>query len=211
MLSIIIPVFNQLKYTQQIVKEIETKCVWPFEIIIIDDCSTDWTHEWLINWKVQKWYKKKYHRNEVNMWTNYWRNKWVELAEAEYLRIINNDILLTHWLDKELHDVLLKWHSVACPLSTIGLHKRKLPLFKKKDNICWWCFMMRKDKRRPIPPQLVLWYWDDYIYRYNPNVGYAGRIHHFESISIRHASTERQKQDEVERNKIHKQPLFRTK
>lgn len=212
MLSIIIPVYNQLKYTQQVIKEIETKCIWPFEIIIIDDCSTDWTHEWLVRWKTDHTmkYNKIFHRNEVNRGTNYWRNKWVELANAEYIRIINNDILLTPWIDKELHDKLQR-HSIACPMSTIGLHKRKLPLFKKKDNICWRCFMMRKEKRKPIPPQLVMRYGDDYIYRFYPNVWYAGRIHHFESITIRTQPKDIQIQDWIEREKINKSPLISIK
>lgn len=211
MISIIIPVFNQLKYTKQIISEIESKCVSPFEIIIIDDCSTDWTHEWLVERKVKKsWYAKKLYTNEKNMGTNYWRNKWVDLAEWTYIWIINNDILLTNGLDKELWQLCDKYR-VACPLSTIGIHKRKLPLFKKKDNICWWCFMMRKEYWRPIPPQLVLRYGDDYIYRYNPNVWYAGRIHHFESITIKSSNcSEQQAKDWKEREKINNLPLIKT-
>ena len=51
-LSIIIPVFNEIKLLPKILFKIikDTKRINK-EIIIIDDCSTDGTKEWLINIK----------------------------------------------------------------------------------------------------------------------------------------------------------------
>lgn len=47
MLSIIIPVKNQLYYTKQIYDEIKTKCPYEHEIIFINDNSADDTEAFL--------------------------------------------------------------------------------------------------------------------------------------------------------------------
>ena len=44
-LSIIIPVYNEVKTIIKIVKKIKTQSIKNLEIIIVDDCSTDGTKE----------------------------------------------------------------------------------------------------------------------------------------------------------------------
>jgi glycosyltransferase involved in cell wall biosynthesis len=47
MISFIVPVKNQLYYTKAILEEIQTKCPYKFEIIFINDNSTDDTEAFL--------------------------------------------------------------------------------------------------------------------------------------------------------------------
>ena len=56
-LSIIIPVYNEIKTIEKIIKKVRKQSIKNFEIIVVDDYSTDGTRELLksnLKYKVQK-------------------------------------------------------------------------------------------------------------------------------------------------------------
>lgn len=90
MTSIIIPVFNQLNYTMQCIDRIRRNAMKPFEIIVINNGSTDGTEEYLDSMKSAEF--KIQHLKENTGFVNAC-NEGAKLASGEYLVFLNNDTL----------------------------------------------------------------------------------------------------------------------
>jgi GT2 family glycosyltransferase len=92
--SIIIPVFNQLEYTHACLDSLQTEEQTPFEIIVVDDCSTDKTAEAL-----SKLDGITYLRNESNSGFVTSCNRGAKQARGKYLVFLNNDtVVKPGWL-----------------------------------------------------------------------------------------------------------------
>jgi len=85
--SIIIPVYNQLDYTLTCLHSIrKAKDRTPYEIIVVDDYSTDATAE-----TISKMPDVNYIRNETNLGFLKSINVGADKARGEYLMLLNND------------------------------------------------------------------------------------------------------------------------
>lgn len=89
-LSIVIPVFNVEKYLKQCIDSILNQNFKDFELILIDDCSTDSSLD------ICKLYKKN-NRNinvfhlDKNMGVSFVRNKGIDIAKGEYITFVDSD------------------------------------------------------------------------------------------------------------------------
>lgn len=88
--SVIIPSFNNRKEISRCVNSILNQIYKDFEIIIVDDCSTDDTYEF-INKNYGTNNKIKIFRNNENMKAAYTRNKAIEKSSGEYIAIQDAD------------------------------------------------------------------------------------------------------------------------
>lgn len=204
MISIIIPVKNELYYTKQILEEIESKVKSEYEIIIVNDHSTDDTEEWLNSYASNcNWVKKQIFHNVDSNGVNASWNLWVSQAKWEYIWIINNDLILTEWVDLELIS-LLETYKIACPISTRGKEKFSLPVIKTLwPNIAGWCFMMKKENWIPIDSRLDIWFGDNWAYETNDrSVWFKWLIHHFESKTLKNPETIANIQKRINRDKL---------
>lgn len=90
MISIIIPIFNEEKTISQILDKV--LAVQPFhikkEIIVIDDASTDTSHQILMNYSD----KIKYFKNETNCGKGYSVRKGIEEATGDVVIIQDADL-----------------------------------------------------------------------------------------------------------------------
>lgn len=176
MISIILPVLWQEHYTQAILEDIPLKVKSDYEIILLD---------WL-EWVNEKWCK------------------WVEQAKWEYIWILNNDLVLTEWLDLKLIKLLFT-NKVACPMSTRWRDKFCLPLITttSEHNIAGWCFMMKKKDWIPIDSRLDIWYWDNWIYETQwRSVWFDWLCHHFESSTINSPEIKEQIKSRIDNDKL---------
>lgn len=88
--SIIIPVFNQLNYTMQCIDRIRSNTMRPFEIVVINNGSTDGTKKYLDSLQSAEF--KIQHLSENTGFVNAC-NQGAKLASGEYLVFLNNDTL----------------------------------------------------------------------------------------------------------------------
>ncbi|MCD6452487.1 MAG: glycosyltransferase [Acidobacteria bacterium] len=94
--SIVIPVFNQLPYTKECLESIRKNTGAPYEIIVVDNGSTDGTYEYL-----KDLYYVRLIRNEENLGFATACNQGIRVARGEYIVLLNNDTIVTpHWLVK---------------------------------------------------------------------------------------------------------------
>jgi len=92
MISIITSVFNCEKYINDFVKSIISQTYQNWELIIIDDCSTDLTYERLAQHEDAR---IKLFRNDINCGLTKNLNKALEIASGEYvIRMDGDDIAL---------------------------------------------------------------------------------------------------------------------
>ena len=92
--SIIIPTYNALEYTKKCLRSIRTFTEFPYEIIIVDNGSTDGTQEYI---KKQKGIKLL--ETKTNLGYAGACNVGMPTSDSEYIVISNNDIIFTpNWL-----------------------------------------------------------------------------------------------------------------
>lgn len=198
LLSIIIPVLNQAQYTAAIIENIRETVHIPYEIIVIDNGSTDETPEILEGLTVI--------RNERNVGMSRSWNQGCKAAKGSHLAIINNDLILPDmWAEK-----LLEYGEHAiCPSYKQGerirpnfeAHNKMLGRRPSRTKVAdrpgnhpngfaGFCFTISReayDQVGPFDEQFFYWYGDnDYYIRlldmgYEPLQSLNVEIHHYHS------------------------------
>jgi len=96
--SIIILTFNEIKYTKQCFDSITKYTSEPYEIVFIDNGSTDGTVKWLRELAIKN-QNIKIFENKTNLGFAKGCNQGINLASGEYVLLLNNDIIVTEgWL-----------------------------------------------------------------------------------------------------------------
>lgn len=111
LVSVIMPAYNSETYIETAIHSVLIQDV-PFELIIIDDCSTDRTKELLSPYISRP--NIIYIRNEHNLGAAASRNKGVKLAQGKYVAFLDaDDYWLPHKLARQL-DALDAKQRVLC-------------------------------------------------------------------------------------------------
>ena len=88
--SVIMPVYNGEDYLSEAIESVLNQTFKDFELIIINDCSTDKTHEILKRFEeLDK--RVKVHTNEVNLRLPSSLNKAITLAQGKYIALLDDD------------------------------------------------------------------------------------------------------------------------
>lgn len=88
--SIILPVYNGERYINRTITSVLQQTISDFELILIDDGSTDNTRELLYNW-ARKDSRIQLIENDCNMGVAEVRNKGIALAQGDYVCFIDSD------------------------------------------------------------------------------------------------------------------------
>ncbi len=139
LVSVIIPVYNQAKYTEEMLSSLNPHKKYNLEIIIVDNASDYETKAVIQNFAKQN-DKVKIITNEENLGFPKAVNQGLQIAQGEYITIANNDIILPEdWLENMLH--LAKTDSeigIVGPVSNkvSGVQKLKdIGISDKKEEI----------------------------------------------------------------------------
>jgi GT2 family glycosyltransferase/polysaccharide pyruvyl transferase WcaK-like protein len=95
MVSIIIVTFNNLDYTKLCIESIYEKTAYPnFEVIVVDNASTDGTRDYLLELK-DGHSNVKVILNEENLSFARANNMGIKASDGEYIILLNNDTVVT--------------------------------------------------------------------------------------------------------------------
>lgn len=94
-ISVIIPTYNSVRYIGEAIKSVLIQTFKDYEIIVIDDASTDGTAELLSRFAGAV----QYVRNENNKGCAFSKNVGVDLARGEYIAVLDSDDV---WLPRNL-------------------------------------------------------------------------------------------------------------
>lgn len=98
LVSIIMPTYNCAKFIGETLDSVLCQTYTEWEVIIVDDCSTDNTKE-IVDGYIEKDSRIKYFCLEVNSGAAVARTKAMELAEGEYMAFLDSDDL---WVSDKL-------------------------------------------------------------------------------------------------------------
>lgn len=90
LISFVIPVFNTGQYLNRCVNSILNQSINDFEVIIIDDCSTDDSFDIARKFQYQD-SRVSVYRNKANLLVGYSRNRGLDLAEGRYIWFVDSD------------------------------------------------------------------------------------------------------------------------
>jgi GT2 family glycosyltransferase len=97
LVSIICPTYNKLDFLKQMMESVEGNTQWPFELIIVDNASTDGTQDYVLNSNLKM--NGQYIRNEENKGFAIANNIGAKVAKGNFLCFLNNDTIVTNnWL-----------------------------------------------------------------------------------------------------------------
>lgn len=96
LISIIIPVYNSINYMERCLKCLDEQTSNQFEVIFIDDCSTDNSYEELCEKLKEVKYSYQLLKNEKNMGPGLTRNRGIDNANGEYLLFVDSDDFISN-------------------------------------------------------------------------------------------------------------------
>lgn len=122
--SIVIPVFNQVAYTRQCIEHLEKHTDVPYELIIVDNASTDGTPAFL------RGVRAKLITNETNRGCAGAWNQGIAASRGHYVVLLNNDVLVTPgWLEGLLVFATATGHGIVSPAVRAGPLNYDLPTY----------------------------------------------------------------------------------
>lgn len=98
LVSIVMPTYNCAKYIEESVVSVIKQTYTNWELIIIDDCSTDNTED-IVKSYCEKDNRIKYFRLDVNSGAAIARNEGIKCAKGRYIAFLDSDDL---WMEKKL-------------------------------------------------------------------------------------------------------------
>lgn len=114
LISLVIPLYNQLHYTRQCLESIRRHTVLPYELILVDNASSDGTSEFLQGLDVTVI------KNETNLGCAKAWNQGVRASRGAVVGILNNDIVLSPgWLEGLL-SFMDAGHGIVSPAAREG-------------------------------------------------------------------------------------------
>lgn len=181
-------VHNQLFYTKQCFTSI-AKNSYPYNLgfFVLDNGSSDGTWEWMnseLHGNPQRLYRNEGNESLSSAWNKVLRGGLD--CGADLLVLMNNDVIVgPSWLDQVVAEYAKGDLAYWLPnggLSPEGYDDQVRAQPKEGRTIpgrAGWCLFFPAQAVRifyPIPPELKLWYGDDWIHWKLQRLGYSCRV-----------------------------------
>jgi glycosyltransferase involved in cell wall biosynthesis len=153
-ISIIVPIYNVEKYLNKCIDSILAQTYTNFELILVNDGSTDSCRE------ICEEYAQKDRRIKVlhkkNGGVSSARNVGIDVASGEFVAFVDPDDTVESNMYEVLLQAGLKYNvdMVVCPINTINLHVGKTsisPIWGKPD-----CLVNRKEIQEYLLPSIIV-------------------------------------------------------
>lgn len=118
-ISVIIPTYNRAYCIHDAVKSVLAQSYDDYEIIVVDDASTDNTQQVLNNFNIQ------YHKLPANMGVSYARNFAIKRAKGEYLAFLDSDDVWEPNKLSEQINFMKEYNSKICQVGEIWIRNGK--------------------------------------------------------------------------------------
>ncbi|MDQ0193758.1 glycosyltransferase family 2 protein [Paenibacillus wynnii] len=153
--SIVILTFNQIEYTQKCLASLLECTKTPYELIIVDNCSTDRTPEFLESFCIEKQndIPVVLIKNNKNQGYAKGCNQGIHASTAPYICLLNNDTELTpEWLENLLECLKVYPEAEVVGPYTDGMYppmyvhsKEDLPGgIQETDTLYGYCMLFRR-------------------------------------------------------------------
>ena len=166
-LSVVLPIYNCPQETRETIESLYANTYHDFELILVDDFSTDLRCREIINNPGHpnvKAFQMQQNRGCTHSW-----NFGVSKATGDYIAIINNDITLSkNWDVVLMNEVDKKDVYIASPYQTDPGCETPYGQAERAGDIAirGTCFMLSRksaDALFPIPKDLVMWFNDYWL------------------------------------------------
>lgn len=138
-ISIIVPVFNVEKHLKKCLDSIINQAFQNFELILIDDGSTDSSGEICDEYKLKDKRIKVIHQENAGLSAA--RNTGIDASTAEYIGFVDGDDYISYNMYEFLHNCLIENNADVAVCGLYNCFKnKKVPQYKKKgfyllDNV----------------------------------------------------------------------------
>lgn len=113
LVSIVTPNYNCARFISQTIESVLAQTYTSWEMLIVDDCSTDGSYEIALEYSVRD-SRIKVLRNEKNSGAAISRNKAIELAQGEFIAFLDSDDL---WMPEKLEKQISFMRDNNCDFS----------------------------------------------------------------------------------------------
>jgi GT2 family glycosyltransferase len=229
--SIYLPVWNELSYTQQCMDTLLRHTNYPFELIVINNGSSDGTTQYLKNLNPNTPYIRDYKiiTNIYNLGTTKAGNQGLRAANGDFISHISNDIIFEeNWLS-ELIGYLEKnpKSGAVCPYTLLGGDQGTYPERKQKhleetkgepsQGLLAACYVMTREVVEIVgyyDEQFEVSSWEDvdYYWRmlrsgFKPECLHKVVLYHYGMITRRHFKGDYEKENHKKFCKKYDLPL----
>jgi glycosyltransferase involved in cell wall biosynthesis len=128
-ISVIMPLYNAEQFVKKSIESILTQSYEDFELLLIDDCSTDNTLEVASSIKNSK---IKIVNNERNMGIAFSRNKGLDLAEGQYIALMDDDDLTV----PNRFEIQVNYLGMHNEIDIVG---GRHCVIDERDQVIWTC------------------------------------------------------------------------
>jgi N-acetylglucosaminyl-diphospho-decaprenol L-rhamnosyltransferase len=150
LISLVVPLYNQLHYTRQCLESIRRHTSQPYELILVDNASSDGTPEYLQDQQATVI------TNKTNLGCAKAWNQGVRASSGHVIGILNNDIVVTPgWLEGLLRYMEGTSHGIVSPAAREGPLNYDLEAYARKftgscrdavrAELYGACFLVRRE------------------------------------------------------------------
>jgi len=193
-ISVVIPVYNNINYTRSLLDNIKENVVLPDEIIIIDDGSQE---NYITLVDSHPGTKIRYFKNDINKGYNASVNRGISLALHPIVSVLNNDIIINKFFFKKIIEVMQDKSIGLCVPNTITgkdlYDVDEPPIIESLHQREGWAYTIRKAvaiNGGYIPVDLKHFFGDDWFYIKSKKLDYLNvkilnnTIYHYSGMTL---------------------------